>query len=36
MQTAEEKARWEDIKKTFKHNQAARGGDANPGAWLVE
>ena len=31
-QTPEEKARWEDIKKTFKHNTAARGagGDGDP------
>ena len=28
-QTAEEKARWEEIKKTFKRNQLVRGGDQN-------
>ncbi|MBC8095124.1 MAG: ATP-binding protein, partial [Akkermansiaceae bacterium] len=27
--TPEEKARWEDIKKTFKRNQLVRGGDQN-------
>jgi hypothetical protein len=32
IQTADEKSRWEDIKKTFKHNTAARGagGDNDP------
>jgi hypothetical protein len=36
-QTAEEKARWEDIKKTFKHNTAARGagGDNDPAGRIV-
>jgi hypothetical protein len=29
IQTADEKARWEEIKKTFKRNQLSRGGDAN-------
>lgn len=28
-QTESEKARWEDIKKTFKRNQMVRGGDEN-------
>lgn len=28
IQTPGEKARWDEIRKTFKHNQAARGGDA--------
>jgi hypothetical protein len=28
-QSAEEKARWEEIKKTFKRNQLVRGGDAS-------
>jgi len=27
VQTAEEKARWDEIKKTFKHNQVTRGAD---------
>jgi len=33
----EEKARWEDIKKTFKHNTAARGagGDNDPAGRIV-
>jgi hypothetical protein len=37
IQTAEEKARWEDIKKTFKHNTAARGagGDNDPAGRIV-
>jgi hypothetical protein len=37
IQTAEEKARWEDIKKTFKHNNAARGagGDHDPAGRIV-
>jgi hypothetical protein len=37
IQTAEEKARWEDIKKTFKHNTAARGagGDQDPAGRIV-
>jgi len=37
VQTAEEKARWEDIKKTFKHNTAARGagGDNDPAGRIV-
>jgi hypothetical protein len=36
-QTAEEKSRWEDIKKTFKHNTAARGagGDNDPAGRIV-
>jgi len=36
-QTPEEKARWEDIKKTFKHNTAARGagGDNDPAGRIV-
>jgi hypothetical protein len=37
IQTADEKARWEDIKKTFKHNTAARGagGDNDPAGRIV-
>ena len=37
IQTTEEKARWEDIKKTFKHNTAARGagGDNDPAGRIV-
>jgi len=37
IQTAEEKSRWEDIKKTFKHNTAARGagGDSDPAGRIV-
>jgi hypothetical protein len=37
IQTPEEKARWEDIKKTFKHNTAARGagGDNDPAGRIV-
>lgn len=37
IQTAEEKTRWEDIKKTFKHNNAARGagGDNDPAGRIV-
>jgi MoxR-like ATPase len=37
IQTAEEKARWGDIKKTFKHNNAARGagGDNDPAGRIV-
>jgi hypothetical protein len=35
--TAEEKARWEDIKRTFKRNNAARGagGDQDPAGRIV-
>jgi len=35
--TPEEKARWEDIKKTFKHNTAARGagGENDPAGRIV-
>ncbi len=35
--TAEEKARWEDIKKTFKHNTAAKGvgGENDPAGRIV-
>lgn len=29
IQTPDEEARWEEIKKTFKRNQLVRGGDAN-------
>lgn len=37
IQTPEEKARWEDIKKTFKHNNAARGagGENDPAGRIV-
>lgn len=37
IQTAEEKARWEDIKQTFKRNNAARGagGDNDPAGRIV-
>lgn len=37
IQTAEEKSRWADIKKTFKHNTAARGagGDSDPAGRIV-
>lgn len=37
IQTAEEKSRWEDIKKTFKQNTAARGagGDNDPAGRIV-
>jgi hypothetical protein len=37
IQTAEEKARWEDIKQTFKRNSAARGagGDNDPAGRIV-
>ncbi len=37
VQTAEETARWKDIKKTFKHNTAARGagGDNDPAGRIV-
>ena len=36
-QSAEEKSRWEDIKKTFRHNTAARGagGDNDPAGRIV-
>jgi len=33
--TPEEKARWEDIKKTFKHNLAARAGGGNDPAGRI-
>ncbi len=33
--TPEEKARWEEIKKTFKRNQLTRGGDSDPVGRLV-
>jgi hypothetical protein len=37
IQTAEDKARWEDIKQTFKRNNAARGagGDNDPAGRIV-
>jgi len=37
VQTPEEKSRWEDIKKTFKHNTAARGagGTDDPAGRIV-
>jgi hypothetical protein len=33
--TADESARWEEIKKTFKRNQFTRGGDQDPVARVV-